>query len=518
MLARLCISDPGKNHVIELDAEPGEKLSAAIWLSGRVQPIPLCGGLGLCGRCRCRFDNNAPAPVPEEHKIFSESELAAGWRLACHHTTHDTPLQLELPQLSPYSQTGFSYNGPTRQGCLAVDLGTTSIQWQALDPESGPIAHGSLWNPQAGAGADVISRLQAATDAAGRHRLSMLVRRSLAGIIHELAYAGIAIGHACIAANSVMTAILLGKDISGLAHAPYSLSFHGNEVLALDLPDGLSLSVYFPPLPAPFVGADISAGLLSLLEKGAEPPFLLADLGTNAELALMDTDKRLFLASAPLGPAMEGIGPRCGQPAGPGVITSFTAGPAGLVPHAANGSYCAGISATGYLSLLAILLSFRVMDSTGHLHVACPMPIACKMAQGLSEGTLPLPCGQFLTSHDIELLLKVKATLAVTITRILAAANLTPNDLTSLYLAGALGEHASSSDLSQLGFIPPQLAVKTISCGNTALAGAAILATHPQKGIQLETLCKQAVIIDLASDPHFLDDYMSAMRWGSHAA
>ena len=87
--------------------------------------------------------------------------------------------------------------------------------------------------------------------------------------------------------------------------------------------------IYIPPLPAPFVGGDVSAGLAALLEADIPRPFVLADLGTNGELALVTEAGDLWLTSVPLGPALEGIGTECGQLGGPGVVTGFMLTPMG---------------------------------------------------------------------------------------------------------------------------------------------------------------------------------------------
>ena len=123
-----------------------------------------------------------------------------------------------------------------------------------------------------------------------------------------------------------MTDIFLNRDVEGLCAAPYRLARSGDETVTLpDLPP-----VYIPPLPAPFVGGDISAGLAALLDANIPRPFVLADLGTNGELALVTEAGGLWLTSVPLGPALEGIGPECGQLAGPGVITGFALAPSGV--------------------------------------------------------------------------------------------------------------------------------------------------------------------------------------------
>ena len=93
---------PSLLESVELDVPAGESLSRALWLSGRLRPLPLCGGLGRCGRCRLRFPHDAPPPLPAEEAVFSLRELNAGWRLACRRQVPEAacaaPLGLELPQ------------------------------------------------------------------------------------------------------------------------------------------------------------------------------------------------------------------------------------------------------------------------------------------------------------------------------------------------------------------------------------------------------------------------------------
>ncbi|MDO5484416.1 MAG: ASKHA domain-containing protein, partial [Desulfovibrionaceae bacterium] len=470
------------------EAPAGESLSRAIWLAGQVRAQPLCGGQGRCGRCRVRWLEHAPNPLPEEESVLSPQALAAGWRLACRRTVPDGPGELAL-ELLPENfappvpeQPDKGRRDATDGLCLAVDLGTTSLYWQAVCPARGSaddatvtvVGQGHLLNPQAGAGPDVVSRLALARDVRERARLAGLVRAELARLVREWKAEAI-----CLAANPAMTAIFLGADVEGLCAAPYRLDIAGHEfagreqtahaahetVCLPELPP-----VYIPPLPAPFVGGDVSAGLAALLAADTPRPFVLADLGTNGELALVTETDELFLTSVPLGPALEGIGPECGQLAGPDVLTSFSLTPQGLAGHspdAASGP-ARGISATGYLSLLALLRQAGLMDESG-LFVEdaaqgfgrpC-MPLARKVAQNFCHergGTyLRLPRGQWLTAADVEELLKVKAAFALALEALLGAAGLAPGGLACLCLAGALGEHICPNVLEQLGFVPSGL-------------------------------------------------------------
>ncbi|MDE7371989.1 MAG: FeS-binding protein, partial [Desulfovibrio sp.] len=312
----------GDASPVSFTAQPGEGLARAIWLSGAVPPRPLCMGLGRCGRCRVRYVGEAPPALPEDEAVLRPQEVAAGWRLACRRCVPDMApavvLELELPPdalaspLSADAPTGTGAPGCAAQGetvVLGVDLGTTSLQWRAVAVDDAGeacspgrvLAEGSELNPQAGAGADVMSRLAFARTKAGLATLGGLARAAVAGIAGRLAASGLEPGRICLAANTAMTDIFLGMSVEGLCAAPYRHEHPGGAFVEVpSLPP-----VLIPPLPAPFVGGDVSAGLPALLSDVTPRPFVLADLGTNGELALCTEDDHLFLASVPLGPALE---------------------------------------------------------------------------------------------------------------------------------------------------------------------------------------------------------------------
>ena len=589
---------------VTIAARPGQSLSQAIWLSGLVRPLPLCGGLGRCGRCRVRFVRHAPPCLPAEVDVFSASQLEAGWRLACRRQVPDpdttaaagaAALDLELPPENLVlparaQETGrLSGRGAARQIlppmtppdlALAVDLGTTSLCWRALDMQGRAVAEGRTLNPQAGAGADVMSRLAVARVAEGRAVLAGLARRQLLGIMDSLAKSGTGrVTRLCLAANTAMTDIFLDRDVEGLCAAPYRLTHSGDETVALpDFPP-----LYVPPLPAPFVGGDVSAGLAALLEADVPRPFVLADLGTNGELALVTETGQLWLTSVPLGPALEGIGPECGQLAGPGVVTGFTLTPLGLAAqfyesaspdaenaadaarhHAAQGAVCPcpacqsanagqnpeglaagsaagagvgsagavarGISATGYLSLLALLLRAGALRNDGQFVANPAMPLARKLAAGLEQPNLAgeppssgqprsgarlrLPHGLWLAAADVEALLQVKAAFALALDALLRAADIPASNVAAVCLAGTLGEYVRPDDLETLGFVPAVLAPRVRAVGNTALDGAALLALHSKKIPPLARMCREAVVLPLVDEPNFHTDYLRRMRFG----
>ncbi len=517
-------------QTIEIQAIPGQKLSEALWLSGLVAPRSLCAGLARCGRCRVRYQEQAPAPLTCEEELLGAEAVSQGWRLACRRQVPDIPeggaLFLELsaaedalPEACPASGGQDGRRGQDGLA-LAVDLGTTTLCWQALAPDGTPVAAGKTLNPQGGAGADVMSRLAFAASPEGRRRLSRLVCQSLQAIIRSLPGS---VAEIVLAGNTAMTDIFLERDLAGLSSAPYRLSHRGAAGFAVE---GLP-PVWIPPLAGPFLGGDATCGLLALEEQGVPRPFVLADLGTNGEFALVGRDGAIAMASVPLGPALEGVGPECGRLAGPDAATRFTLTPFGLACGTADGKSSAGgtaplagISATGYLSLLALLLRTGFLSPEGQFARTREglSPLAARLLASVLEGPgtprLRLPGGLWLSLGDVEELLKVKAAFAVALDMLLEDAGLDASSLAGIHLAGALGQHADAQDLEDLGFVPRGAAGLVRACGNASLAGACLLARRPELRRALARRLEGVRILRPEADPGFRERYIGAMRFG----
>lgn len=42
-----------------------------------------CGGAGICGKCKVKFNSRIPKPTLDEKRLFNKNELKSGYRLAC---------------------------------------------------------------------------------------------------------------------------------------------------------------------------------------------------------------------------------------------------------------------------------------------------------------------------------------------------------------------------------------------------------------------------------------------------
>lgn len=499
---------------IALEPKEGETLARTIFLSRLWHGVPLCSGLGKCGLCSVRYHQNAPEANTEEIRKLGKEAIADGWRLSCLHPSE--PCEIDLPEPTRSKRAIRALKEAAGDFALAIDLGTTSVHWEAL-VDGEPVATGQELNPQIGMGSEVMSRLAAAATAEGR----FVLRALIIDRISELAQiAANNLGGKCtalaVSGNPAMTYILLGKKPDDLATAPYELSYTGGDEkkLGAGLPPA-----YIPPLLAPFVGADLSAGLTAI-EYGDTPkyPLLLADLGTNGEFILATSPEKRICASVPMGPALEGVGLSFGRTAGPGAITSFTLTPKGLEAQYFNGEMTGrtGMTGTGYLSLVAILLQHGVLTEAGQFGQG-NTPLAARLAAQVrtvnGEPAFIINDSLHLPASDIEEILKVKAAFNLAMTALLKEAGFGPSALAEIHIAGALGEHVSLGDLETLGFLPVGCKAKTVKAGNTSLRGTRLLLTTPAARQFAESIPATLKKLELAGDESFGKEYVKRMRF-----
>ena len=119
-----------------IGVQKGDPLQDALFLQGAEFP---CGGKGRCRGCRIRVLRGHLPVTPEDRRMFSEAELAAGWRLACR-AKAESDLTLELAQWEAAILTDHAANfhfTPRAGLGVAVDLGTTTLVAQLLDLQTG---------------------------------------------------------------------------------------------------------------------------------------------------------------------------------------------------------------------------------------------------------------------------------------------------------------------------------------------------------------------------------------------
>jgi uncharacterized 2Fe-2S/4Fe-4S cluster protein (DUF4445 family) len=431
-----------------------------------------CGGVGKCGKCTVIADGKAV--------------------LACR-TAARAGMRVELPDASADSLIAKSSSAQHGKCHTAViDLGTTTITAALIDESGAILARTTEMNAQRVFGADVLSRLQAAVSgelAALRDSVRAQIGRMCREILGEQR-----VKKSVVVGNTAMLHLLFGADCSGLGRYPYQPAFlEAREERGSFFGWDWTKMVNTPPCLHAFCGADITAGLLTLAD--APRPYLLADLGTNAELALC-TDAGLFVTSAAAGPVFEGAGISCGMPALPGAVCGFSILGARTKIVAIAGSKPCGICAGGLVDVLAELRRTYQLRADGSLAQAY------QVAAGIT-----------ITQADVRAFQLAKAAVAAGVELLCAHADIDPRELKMTALSGSLGSALSLANTMRLGIFGR--AIPQIALGNSALAGGILYALLPKAVQNADKIAQAGEYIDLSLVTNFQDSLLKNMTFSS---
>lgn len=366
----------------------------------------------------------------------------------------------------------FSANAPAQvapettdsiETVVAVDLGTTTVGMYLVNAATGEqMGVFVALNPQQLHGADVISRISAATGSA-REELRMLILETIENgvmkIIKDKKPSKI-----IISGNTVMGYLLMGYDTSKLGVYPFEVEHQGTfttQIAGID-------TVLMPGISA-FVGGDIVAGLYTLGFAKNEEVSLLLDLGTNAEMVIGNKRKR--------------------------IATSAAAGPA----------FEQKMYATQLISAAAEMLREEKMDETG-----------C-----LADEYFELGCivGRMLVKQeDIRSLQMAKAAVRTGIELLAERYGVSLSEIEAFYLAGGLGFYLDLDAAFAIGLFPEELRGKVQVVGNTSLEGAYRYAMDEREKPQelkeaLKLLTEETKEFPMAEAQGFENRYVAAMNF-----
>jgi len=104
-------------------AETGENLLEVLQDEGYELPS-LCGGMGLCGKCRVKILEGKKSPTESDREFFSDEELQEGMRLSCR-VEVENDLALAIPSLA---------QGKSQEASAKSDLDEQLVD---VEPDSG---------------------------------------------------------------------------------------------------------------------------------------------------------------------------------------------------------------------------------------------------------------------------------------------------------------------------------------------------------------------------------------------
>jgi len=510
-------------HTEVVEAEEGALLGEVITSAGLPLEQP-CAGRGTCGLCKILVEEGVAPPDEVEMEHLSPGEIALDNRLACRARVQGES-RVVLSPIVVYSNKIFKESNRHRRDKnvplgLAVDLGSTTVAAFLTMLDNGEVCcGGAALNQQTIYGADVVSRLAAATQRpADRERLHRLAVASINQALDSLMLSDSIrsrIERVTIVGNVAMHHLLAELPLETIAVMPFQPYRRDAIKNANDIMEGIfddDVQVMLPPLVGGFVGSDALACLAYFDFDKPAGPMAAIDLGTNGEVMVTDGD-RIVTASTAAGPAFEGVNISCGTRAVDGAITRVHIEDGELVLETIAGEAPVGLTGSGLLSVVHELRRAGVIEPSGRF--ADPPPIlADRMDRDGHGGARQLaltPDGELkLTQWDIRELQKAKGAIRAAIDVLMGEVGLKPADLERVILTGSFGGQVDVDAVLGIGMIPPvrQKVVETIA--NGAGFGAAIFLSD-EGFARGEAIAAKAQQVDLDLDPHFNMLYVEAM-------
>ncbi len=538
-----------KKHTIALStgerltADEGQTVLQALTDFG----IPLrsdCGGKGICGKCLVQVN-------PPDGKEAVEGSEAPLLHKACKLIV-GKELNLTIPETSiaraeviskPVFRSGArNASIPSKNSALsgayglAVDLGTTTIAAYLCDLGRGEVlSSGAIKNPQFIYGADVISRINAASmNSTNLGKLQKLVIRAIHQVGVSLAEQQQVkpekIQKVMVTGNSTMTHLLLGVDPSPIGKSPFKPAFtDGKTVKAEKI--GLffhkDTTLHTLPLISGFLGSDIISAAMAIEIDKHPGNVMVIDVGTNGEI-MINSHGVLYGTSCATGPAFEGAAIGHGVLAISGAIDSVSIGPKmNRGDGSETGEYAieysliqndrkrprkaAGICGSGIVSAAAELYRAGLIESSGRFSYRSDSAEKVSNFHRNRDGVLEFSLvpgretqsGEdiTLTQKDIRAIQLAKGAIFTGITSLCKKVGITHP--AHLYIAGAFGNYLDKDDAMTIGILPKLKHNMIDAVGNAAGEGAILALLDQDFTERAKEIAGRTRVLDLASHPDF---------------
>jgi uncharacterized 2Fe-2S/4Fe-4S cluster protein (DUF4445 family) len=408
---------------------------------------------------------------------------------------------------------------------IAIDIGTTTVTAYLVDLLSGQVtAQAAEYNGQIARGEDVISRIIYASKGDGLADLRRRVLDTINGLIAAVAQrqhiAPQAIHKATVAGNTTMIHLFLGVPPEPIRLAPYIPVVNDwpslrAATVGLDIcPTG---TVDCLPGVASYVGADITAGVLSSGLADQEALTLFIDVGTNGETVLGSADWMLTCACS-AGPAFEGAGVDHGMRATAGAIEEVWISSETFEPtyRVIGGEKPRGLCGSGLISLLAELFITGALDKSGNpkrdlgtvrvREGAHGMEYVVAWANETAHGH-----DIVLTKVDIDNLVRTKAAIYAGFSVLCDSVGMSMQDVERMLIGGSFGQYINVEKAIQIGLLPDLPWEKFQFLGNTSVLGAYRALLRRDERQRLADAAHKLTYVELSADNRFYEQFTSAL-------
>ncbi|NMB17594.1 MAG: ATP-binding protein, partial [Firmicutes bacterium] len=186
--------------------------------------------------------------------------------------------------------------------------------------------------------------------------------------------------------------------------------------------------------------------------------------------------------STAAGPAFEGAQITCGMGGTKGAIEGVDLIDGELKLQIIDGGPAKGICGSGLIDIIALLLQVGIIDETGRMLPPDELPdeVPTDLRRRVVEGergvefilTRKQESPVVLTQGDVRELQLAKGAIYAGIKILMKEAQLTPQDISRVILAGAFGNYVRKESAIAIGLLPLAEKDKIVSVGNAARMGA----------------------------------------------
>lgn len=408
---------------------------------------------------------------------------------------------------------------------IAIDIGTTTVSLWLVDLLTGRVhAQVAEYNQQIRRGEDVISRIIYASKNAGNEEMQHLVVSTIQGLIETACKRAqilpAEIAKSAITGNTTMIHLLLKLPAESIRLSPFiPLTNQPPPMRAIDLglPINPDATVDCLPGVASYVGADISAGVLSSGMDDSHTISLFLDIGTNGEIVLGSQDW-LVACAASAGPAFEGAGVKDGMRAMRGAIEEVWINGDTHEPtiRIIGGGRPRGLCGSGLISLLAEMFLTGVIDKGGNFNTSLPMPRLRIGTSGLeyivawAEET-EHGSDIAITRVDIDNLLRTKAAIYAGISILAERVGAPLETAKRVLIGGSFGKYINVEKAVQIGLLPDMPWENFHFLGNTSIQGAYLGLLDRKARARIQEIAARMTYIELSADNIFYDAFTSAL-------
>ncbi len=407
----------------------------------------------------------------------------------------------------------------------AIDIGTTSNHVWLVDLISGEVmAQKADYNGQIARGEDVISRIIYASKGTGLEELQQLVMGTLNRLLEQVARErGIStdeIYKAVVAGNSTMIHLFAGIPPASIRLMPFITAvnqvppFPAREINLGINPEG---TVDCLPGIASYVGADITAGVVSSRMCEAEKLSLFVDIGTNGEMVLGDCTW-LIACACSAGPAFEGAGVVHGMRATAGAIEEVWVNSVDyeVSYRVIGGEKPRGICGSGLISLMAEMFIAGVIDKSGNINLNLPTK---RVREGEHGPEYVIAWADetatdediVVTAVDIDNLMRAKAAIYAGFSILARSVGLSLSDVEQVLIGGAFGQYINVEKAIQIGMLPDMPYDRFHFLGNTSVQGAYMALLSREVRQRVNEVGQMMTYLELSADNTFFDEFNAAL-------